>query len=103
MKITIAILLALSLCLGLCACGSSEEKQTTPTTEPPIIESGMKIDTLFGVFSAPEEDYQEKVIEGILISGYLLFNWSIHAQAKGKVDIIISGLTSTMYLASLGV
>ena len=49
------------------------------------------------------EDYQEKVIEGILISGYLLFNWSIHAQAKGKVDIIISGLTSTMYLASLGV
>ena len=62
MKTTIAILLALSLCLGLCACGGSEEKQTTPTTEPPIIESGMKIDTLFGVFSAPEEDYQEKAI-----------------------------------------
>lgn len=34
MKKTIAILVALCLCVGLCACGSSEEKESTPTTEP---------------------------------------------------------------------
>ena len=62
MKKIVAILLVVCFCVGLCACSNSEEKETTPTTEPPIIESGMKIDTLYGVFSAPEEDYQEKVL-----------------------------------------
>lgn len=62
MKKVFAWILTFCLCIGLCACGDSEEKATIPTTEPPIIESGMKIDTLFGVFSAPEEDYQEKVL-----------------------------------------
>lgn len=62
MKKIFVLLSVICLCIGLCACGGNEEKQTTPTTEPPMIESGMKIDTLFGVFSAPEEDYQEKVI-----------------------------------------
>ena len=34
MKKAIAILLALCLCIGMFACGSSEEKESTPTTEP---------------------------------------------------------------------
>jgi hypothetical protein len=33
MKKTIAILLAFCLCVGLCACGNSEEKETTPITQ----------------------------------------------------------------------
>ena len=38
MKKTLAFILAICLCVGLCACGSGEEKETTPkatpTTEP---------------------------------------------------------------------
>ena len=68
MKKAIAFLLVLCMCLSLCACGdgvekkSSSENTTTTTTAPPIIESGLKKEKLFSIFSAPEEDYQEKAI-----------------------------------------
>lgn len=35
MKKTISLLLALVMCLSLCACGSSEQKDTTPATSQP--------------------------------------------------------------------
>lgn len=68
MKKTIAFILAIILCVGLCACNEkTQTNDTAPTddttpTETPIIESGMKIDALYEIFSAPEEDYQETII-----------------------------------------
>ena len=98
MKKTISLLLALVMCLSLCACGGGNN--TSETTEAPIEETKITKEELLSTATPMTQDIVEQILADknyakTLISNTYTFTGCVRAEEEGYVGVEIRVPTAT--------